>query len=459
MVNPIQSLRAGETIAGRYRLTDALGHSDAEVLWRASAAQDADAVELRVLGALRPGVSLASALDALRGLQQVRHLHLAPVVDVVEHADAPVVVYRASDGVPLTAWIAERAAVGVGARASAARDVIDQVAQALAAAHRMPGAEPWAHGALDITSVRVERRGGTISMARVEGLGLTRVARPPAGWLPPPEGPEPSPRADVFALGRLVVRLLSDDPPGWEPATLRAWWERRGLALHDSLASAALACLDPDPAKRPADARHARDLLRRARWELTERELSTPSPSPRREPAPAPSSTPAPTRAAVVEVRARTPAHGTESAPDDATVADDSAASAARAHEPPPRATEARGDPPPPPAPAAAVASPEETHAIDEFGRASLGGGADEETLYPTTGPGQKVAPARLVAPDVRPPSVPVASPAPVFAVPPPAAPPSVVTSVVPRAGTPWWVFALGIAALCVGGALVWWFR
>ena len=307
-VSVTETLRPGDVVAGGYRLTASAGDSGWGPVWRAAPRKGSDHVEVVFLEALRPGVSTAQALTRLGELRAVEHRGLAKVVEGAEHAGVPTVIYRGTDGVPLRAWLDERAKGGASAKLAALREVFDQVAQALGAAHRVRGSEPWAHGSFGPACVRVERRGASVVIVRVEGFGLTRIVTAPAWWSPPPEGEAPSPRADVYAVGQALVALTAgSSPPSWEPAPLRAWWERRCPELDASLLAAALSLLDADPARRPKDGHELREALRAASWKAVERPPPPPPPPPR-EPDPPPPPPPPP-RAKVVEVILRAPTH------------------------------------------------------------------------------------------------------------------------------------------------------
>lgn len=302
-----EALRPGDVIAGRFRLLHTHGDNGWGVVWTAAPQKGADGFEVVFLEELRPEVSAIDALARLGELRAIEHRGLAKIVEVTEHGGIPTVIYRGTEGVTLSAWLSERSAGGMSAKLAAMRDVFDQMAQALGAAHRIQGREPWAHGSLGVPCVRVERRGRAVSIVRIDGFGLTRAVRAPAWWAPPPEGAAPSPHADVYALGQMIVTLTAGAPPVWEPAPLRAWWERRSPELDASLVSATLRLLDPDPSRRPHDGRQLRDVLRDASWKAVERPPPPPPPPPPRELPRAPPLPAPPPRAAVVEVIMRAP--------------------------------------------------------------------------------------------------------------------------------------------------------
>lgn len=212
-------------------------------------------------------------LDRALALQ---HPHLRPLRGVHLGREHALHVYEPSEAPTLSEWIAREAPQGIRAL-PLARELIDQVCQAVAVAHR----GGFAHGGVAPWCVRVESRGGR-ALARVEAVGAAFLA-PVAEIerLAPeldPRAIEPSARADVFALGGLLATLLV----GAEGAAARIAQrlESERPELDASLRELVRRCLEADPEARPADASRVRELLRKASWSA--RSIAPPRTPPRR---------------------------------------------------------------------------------------------------------------------------------------------------------------------------------
>ncbi len=284
---------AGLTLSTGDRLLAVLETTPIGPRWRAEA-PGGGVSEVLLVEPLRdelPREPAARLLDASAALQ---HPQLRPVRRAALDGTRAVFAYDPADGVSLAPWLAREAPQGV-ASLPQARELFDQVCQAVAVVHR----GGLAHGGVAPWSVHVVARGARV-IARVDAVGAALLA-PPVGVdrLAPELDPRTftvSPRADVFALGMLLgAILLGEEAPATRVATRL---EESRDDLDDSLRALVRACLADDPEARPADAARLRELVRRAVW--TPRAAPPPPrPAPRAaEPSPferAPPARPAPT--------------------------------------------------------------------------------------------------------------------------------------------------------------------
>lgn len=217
----LAALAPGSTVADRFELAESLGATPVGVTFRATDEQADRPVALTALARSR-----IAALDALEGfgselhaLTRVSHPRLAQVVDMgVDDAGVPFLAEELARGVTLGTVLATPEA-SRGLAEAAARRVGAQVAAALAALH----AGGYAHGAVSPERVVLEPRGD----ARLTGSGLALLlptpgidaaadrALGPCAWLAPERlgGAGPSPAADVWSAGALLVALHTGRPP------------------------------------------------------------------------------------------------------------------------------------------------------------------------------------------------------------------------------------------------------
>ncbi|MDG4797844.1 serine/threonine protein kinase [Micromonospora sp. WMMD1082] len=253
----------------RYVLRDRIGLGGMSEVWRADDEVLGRSVAVKVLAgtfAVDPGLRATIRREA-RAAARLTHPHVTQVYDYGEAALAggtvvPYLVMELVDGQNL----AERLADGPLPWRPALR-MAAEVASALAAAHRLG----VVHRDIKPGNVMLTDTG-----AKVLDFGIAALAGPqPAGsgsaggplmGTPAYTAPErlsadaPHPASDVYALGVLLHRTLTGDVPlpvrSWEDAVVvnasrPSVPPPRVPGLPADLAELVLACVDPDPARRP----------------------------------------------------------------------------------------------------------------------------------------------------------------------------------------------------------------
>jgi eukaryotic-like serine/threonine-protein kinase len=257
-------LRPGGLI-GRFRIVRELGRGGFGVVYEARDGELDRAVAVKVL---RPGTRVASQSRAwlereARAVARLNHRHIVTLHDFGQSPAGPFLVFELLRGTSLSRRldagplpIADTLAVGV------------DVARALVHAHE----SGVVHRDLKPANVHLDPDGTT----KVLDFGLAHLfgqAPGASGGTPAYMAPEQweegggDPRSDVFALGVMLHQCLAGALPyraekNWsealEPGPTPALPRRAGPpALRRLVAS----CLERDPARRPPDARSARDAL------------------------------------------------------------------------------------------------------------------------------------------------------------------------------------------------------
>lgn len=242
--------RAGELLAGRYRLLDLLGAGDMGVVWRAEDRLLRRTVALKRVD--RHGDDPATARQRLlregRIGAAVRHPRLLGVLDVLVAADEPWLVLEHVDA---RSWASWQQQYGPMWPAGAAR-IGAQVAEGLAVLH----SAGIVHGDVTAENILVDRHGaayladfgisrtlGDAAQASMAAMTGDRDHRAPETLA----GAAPGPAADVYALGAAVHEAVTGAPAAGTlplPAAL------------GPLARVLSAMSAGDPAQRP-DARDA----------------------------------------------------------------------------------------------------------------------------------------------------------------------------------------------------------
>ncbi|GIJ07922.1 protein kinase [Micromonospora andamanensis] len=259
----------------RYVLHDRIGLGGMSEVWRAEDEVLGRSVAVKVLAgtfAVDPELRATLRREA-RAAARLAHPHVTQVYDYGEAALAdgsvvPYLVMELVDGRNL----ADRLTDGPLPWRPALR-MAAEVAAALAAAHRLG----VVHRDIKPGNVMLTDNG-----AKVLDFGIAALAgTPPPGARPAgaalmgtpaylaPErlsADPPHPASDVYALGALLYRTLTGDVPlpvrSWQDA-VRVHAERPAVAplrvpgLPADLAELVLACLDPDPERRPTAGRLA----------------------------------------------------------------------------------------------------------------------------------------------------------------------------------------------------------
>lgn len=249
----------------RYRIEGELGRGGMGLVYAAHDTHLDRPVAIKVLRPRHEGESLDAY--ALRQrlfrreaglLAGIAHPGIVTVHDVgLGPHGVPAYVMRRLDGAPLRTRIA-RARAGEPAPPAKAAEIILRAAEALAVAHE----HGLVHRDLTPDNVWTGPHGevviidwGLAARSDVDETDLPRGVGTPA-WMPPEQeaGAPADPRMDVYALGALLRALLCGAAPR-DQVDLRA---PRGLG------AVIARCIDPDPARRYADAGEVATEL--ARW-------------------------------------------------------------------------------------------------------------------------------------------------------------------------------------------------
>jgi hypothetical protein len=288
-----RELIAHTRVAGRYELVERLIDGPFGERWRAA---DSQGGEVRVTWLHGATVSE----DLARGLPHFGHVGAVAVREMGSHDGGVYVVSALPAGRPLRAFL--------GALPSPAalplkdvRALVDQVAQAMVAAHRGVDDRAIVHGGPVADCVWIDARGGSRLIATLDDFSLALL-----------RGPSRRCADDVAELGRmLAVCLLGDGSV--TPLRLDEAGRRARPDVHHSVWEIVRACIAPGEDAPVESATRFRDLLRRAQWtpqevvvaprrsapEVSllpsfERAPPTPAPAPTPTPTPTPALAPAP---------------------------------------------------------------------------------------------------------------------------------------------------------------------
>ncbi|MBA2955899.1 protein kinase [Nocardioides sp. MAH-18] len=258
---------APEIIAGRYVVLRAVGRGGMGTVWLCRDERLGREVAVKQVGVL-PGESVpdpARALREARSLASLHHPYVVGVFDAIEADDHIWLVMEYVAGETLSELVAREGRLDP-ARVAA---IGAQVADGLAAAHARgivhrdvkPGNVLMAGDVAKISDFGIARTAGDAQLTR-SGL----VMGTPLYFSPElARGAEPTPAADVWALGVTLYTAVEGAPPfadrGNALATLGAIAEARPPHPDHAgfLAPAIGRMLDPDPTSRwsMADAAHA----------------------------------------------------------------------------------------------------------------------------------------------------------------------------------------------------------
>ncbi|MDY7087211.1 MAG: protein kinase [Actinomycetota bacterium] len=257
----------------RYRLERAVGHGGMAAVWQARDLVLHRAVAVKVLAPELAGDAglTRAVLDEARAAAQLSHPHLAGVYDYGETSDGghrlPFVVMEFIDGTTVADHLAANGAMAWADALSVCR----QVADALAAAHRVglvhrdvkPG-----NVMLTPTGVKLVDFGIAVPAGQLPVDSSGRLWGTP-GYLPPEQlrREHAVPAGDVYALGLLLYECLAGGP-AWRASDVDALIKERRRTPVPELPSPddrpavvdALyrRCLSTDPTARPSAAEVAR---------------------------------------------------------------------------------------------------------------------------------------------------------------------------------------------------------
>ncbi|MBO0856214.1 MAG: serine/threonine protein kinase [Nocardia sp.] len=207
-------------IAGHYRLVERIGSGGTGVVWRAVDERLERSVAIKQIltqPSLPPGekeiVRQRAAREA-RNAARFQHPNAIVVFDITDHEGDPCLVMEYLQSQSLAAVLSAQGPLPLP---QAAR-IGEQVASALVAAHRAgivhrdvkPGNVLLGeHGAVKITDFGISKAKGDVS------LTATGLISGTAAYLAPEvaRGADPTPAADVFALGATLFHALEGQPP------------------------------------------------------------------------------------------------------------------------------------------------------------------------------------------------------------------------------------------------------
>ena len=252
------------TIPG-YAILGVLGRGRAGVVYEARELARDRRVALELIEAGRDGASGDEALVQIdAGATRLHHPNIVPLLSIGRHDGAEYLTSEFVEGETLSQYIGGRPLpVLTGA------EVVETLARAVNEAHRLG----FRHG--DLTTARIllapsnpprfvdpevghlcEENGREL-IPRITGFGI--AVSPGAG-----RHPDSSVAADVLGLGSILFELLTGQPPRDAESVDRGADSpsARNPKVPKDLEAICLACLEPDPARRLADAGLLADALR-----------------------------------------------------------------------------------------------------------------------------------------------------------------------------------------------------
>ncbi|MEV6070763.1 protein kinase [Nocardia sp. NPDC052001] len=207
-------------IAGHYRLVERIGSGGTGVVWRAVDERLERSVAIKQI-ITQPSLSAADkdivrqrAAREARNAARFQHPNAIVVFDITEHEGDPCLVMEYLPSQSLAVVLSSQGTLPLPQVAR----IGEQVASALIAAHRVgivhrdvkPGNILLGdNGAVKITDFGISKAKGDVT------LTATGLISGTAAYLAPEvaRGAEPSPAADVFALGATLFHALEGEPP------------------------------------------------------------------------------------------------------------------------------------------------------------------------------------------------------------------------------------------------------
>ncbi len=247
------SVIAGQdSLAGRYRLIDGLGQGGMGTVWQAFDERLQRYVAVKILDSSLSDVDHGRA-EAL-ALAQLNHPHIATVFDYGCDHGRPYLVMELARGQSLAALLSQGTLPWPVAAAAAA-----QVASALAAAHT----RGLVHRDVKPGNIMLTPAGAKLidfGISAVDGendADANGELRGTPEYVAPERlrGAVVAPPADVYALGVVLCRALTGEPPGDSALP---------EAIPPDLAELCHHLLDPAPARRPDAASAAQSLAETA---------------------------------------------------------------------------------------------------------------------------------------------------------------------------------------------------
>ncbi|UGT54628.1 serine/threonine-protein kinase [Nocardia asteroides] len=216
----VGAIDTGQKIAEHYRLVERIGSGGTGVVWRAvdERLQRSVAVkQIHIKPSLPEGerdVLRQRAIREARNAARFQHPNAIVVFDITEHNGDPCLVMEYLKSVSLAAELGQKGPLPL---TEVAR-IGEQVASALIAAHQAglvhrdvkPGNILLGeHGEVKITDFGISRAAGDVTLTETGLICGT------AAYLAPEvaRGADPTPAADVFALGATLFHALEGEPP------------------------------------------------------------------------------------------------------------------------------------------------------------------------------------------------------------------------------------------------------
>ncbi|MGW5441048.1 serine/threonine-protein kinase [Nocardia asteroides] len=216
----VGAIDTGQKIAEHYRLVERIGSGGTGVVWRAvdERLQRSVAVkQIHIKPSLPEGerdVLRQRAIREARNAARFQHPNAIVVFDITEHNGDPCLVMEYLKSVSLAAELGQKGPLPL---TEVAR-IGEQVASALIAAHQAglvhrdvkPGNILLGdHGEVKITDFGISRAAGDVTLTETGLICGT------AAYLAPEvaRGSDPTPAADVFALGATLFHALEGEPP------------------------------------------------------------------------------------------------------------------------------------------------------------------------------------------------------------------------------------------------------
>lgn len=257
----------GQRLAGRYEIVKRLGVGAYASVYLARDARDGKLVALKRIAG---GGGVASALRELEVARRVSHPRLVAIHDVVDLGKDALVVVEYVPGGSVADAIAARGPLPRDEAVRIARGVLDGLAQLHDAGIVHADVKP-ANVLLDPAGEPKLADFGTARAASPKDTLVASTLGAAGAGTPLYMAPEQvltgvaSPRSDVYAAGALLHEMITGrplvearGPPGDVLRQLASGGGRsRAEGVPPALASFLAAALDPDPARRPANARDA----------------------------------------------------------------------------------------------------------------------------------------------------------------------------------------------------------
>jgi len=213
-----------QLIAGKYELLDEIGQRGAGISYRARDTKLDAMVVVTLLPAQLSEEQVARAENLAQRARELRHEHIAQVLDFGRDGDRHHVVEAFLEAEPLDRVLRD----GKGVSPADALHIARQLADALAYAHE----RGVVHGGLTPASVQIEHLvplravvSGFVAAAVSPGRDMPPAVlrySAPERIQPPQDGAELDPRIDVFALGLLIYEMFEGKPfvAATEPAAI-----------------------------------------------------------------------------------------------------------------------------------------------------------------------------------------------------------------------------------------------